>query len=208
MAKKNGTSKTGSGRREFGPVPPGPPGYADPAEDWADPNTPEYGEWGGPALPPEWQPPAEASGQGNGFGGSGGYSGPEETPAALPYNPDTDPVYAAYIAQLDLSQQQRQAETARRKEYLMADQDRMIEETGRAGEQTREGISGNYESRGLFNSGGRLRDISRQQGNQNSRENQIRTNAQRGASDLEVELANNLAQAQLKRQSARLGIFS
>lgn len=135
------------------------------------------------------------------------YNGPGSSEAAAPYNPDTDPVYQAYIASLDLSMAQRQADTTRRKEYLQADQNRLIDETGQAGEISREGISGNYESRGLFNSGGRLRDIARQQANQNSRENNIREGTTRQTSDLEIQLANALAQSQLSRQNARLGVF-
>lgn len=139
--------------------------------------------------------------------GSGDYTGGGGGGGALPYDYTTDPVYAAYVAQLDLDQAQRQAETARRREYLMADQTRMLDETAREGEQGREGISGAYESRGLFNSGARLRDISRQQANQASREGNIREGVTRGVSDLETTLANYLAQSQLKRQQAQLGVF-
>lgn len=137
-----------------------------------------------------------------GGGGSGGGSG-----GGAVYDYTTDPTYAAYVAALDLDQAQRQATTSRQRDYLMSDQTRLLDQTAQQGEQSREGISGGYESRGLFNSGGRLRDISRQQSNQASREGSIRENATRGVAELEAQMANYLAQAQLKRQSAQLGSF-
>lgn len=124
------------------------------------------------------------------------------------YDYTQDPVYSAYIAQLDLDQAQRQQDTARRREYLMADQTKLLDQTAQSGEQQREGISGGFESRGLFNSGGRLRDISRQQANQATREGSIRESTGRGIAEMEAQLANSLAQAQLKRQNAQMGQYS
>lgn len=155
----------------------------------------EVNQLGDYAPAPE-EPPAPIDTGGGGGGGS----------AAYDYT--TDPVYAAYVAALDLDQTQRQQDTARRRDYLMADQTRLLDQTGQQGEQTRETISGAAESRGLFNSGARLRDLARQRSNQASREGQIREGTTRQSAELESQLAQYLAQQQLQRQRAQLGQFS
>lgn len=132
------------------------------------------------------------------YGGGGGGGG---------YNYASDPVYQAYIANLDLDLAQRQSDTERRRAQLLGQQDQALYDSAKSGEQSRENISGNYESRGLFNSGGRLRDISRQQADQGTREGRIRQGTATGISDLEYALAQAQAQGQLRRQQASLGIF-
>lgn len=134
-------------------------------------------------------------------------NGPSAPGGSAAYDPTTDPVYAAYIANLDLSLAQQQGDTERRRAALLGQQDKSLYDTAQAGEMSREGISGGYESRGLFNSGGRLRDISRQQANQGTQESRIRQSTSTGIGDLEYALAQAQAQTQLKKQNASQGIF-
>lgn len=124
------------------------------------------------------------------------------------YNPLTDPTYAAYIANLDVEQAQRQQDVAQRRAYLQADQDLLLADTAREGDLQRQNIAGNYEDRGLFLSGARQGDQARSQANQLAREGRIRSDTARGIGDLESALAQYLAQQQLRRQQAALGIFS
>ncbi len=136
----------------------------------------------------------------SGSGGGGGGGGV--------YDPSTDPVYAAYIANLDLNLAQQQQNTERGRAQLLAQQDQGLYDTGQAGDLSRQNISGNYESRGLFNSGGRLRDISQQEAQQGTRESRIRQGTTTGISDLENALAQAQAHTQLLKQNAAQGVFS
>ncbi len=168
-----------------GPAPTGYPG--------ADPYVP--GQYT-PSQIPDQTDAAPVDNSGGGSGGGGGT-----------YDPTTDPTYAAYIANLDLQLAQQQSNTERQRQALLGQQDQNLYDSGVAGDQSRQNISGNYESRGLFNSGGRLRDISQQQADQGVREGRIRQGTTTGISDLENALAQAQAHTQLLKQNASLGVF-
>lgn len=133
------------------------------------------------------------------YGGGGGGGGA--------YDPTSDPTYQAYIANLDLQLAQQQSNTERQRAALLGQQDNSLQDSATAGNLSRDNISGNYESRGLFNSGGRLRDISQQQADQGVRESRIRQGTSTGISDLENALAQAQAHAQLLKQSASQGVY-
>lgn len=138
----------------------------------------------------------DTTGGGGGGGGSGGG-----------YDPSSDPTYQAYIANLDLTQQQQQADTARKIGDLQAAQTMNLGNIATAGQASQRNINGGYEGRGLYNSGARLNDLSIQSANQASQENQVKQGTATGISDLEAALANAVAQMSLKRQSAGQGVF-
>ncbi len=137
----------------------------------------------------------------------GSYSGGSSGGGGAAYDPTTDPTYQAYISNLDLQLAQQQQNTERQRAQLLGNQDQQLYDTAQAGDQSRTGISGNYESRGLFNSGGRLRDIAQQQADQGTRESRIRQGTATGISDLENALAQAQAHATLLKQGASQGVF-
>ncbi|MEX0666461.1 MAG: hypothetical protein WD598_17035 [Acidimicrobiia bacterium] len=143
--------------------------------------------------------PAPTYSGGGGSGGGGGTGGA--------YDYSTDATYQAYVRALDLDEAQRRAETTQRRAYINADRDRMLGETALAGTQQREDIGGAFEDRGLYLSGGRLRDQARSSANQLMREGRLRSDAAQGLSSLDAELARAIARIQLQRQAAQYGVF-
>jgi len=99
---------------------------------------------------------AEPSGSGSGYA-TAAYAAP------APYNVNEDPSYLAFIAALD--QAQTQAGSVR--QQALADADTQLTtykpRIAEAGVESRRGISGLHEMRGMFRSGARLRDIGLQQ---------------------------------------------
>lgn len=123
------------------------------------------------------------------------------------YNFASDPTYQAYVQSLDLQQAQAQAETQQRRSYLEANRDWNLGESQRQGAIQQQDIGNQYEGRGLYLSGANQRDQGRAQANQLSREGRITSDTGQQIGDLETTLAQALAQIQLKKQMATLGVF-
>lgn len=141
--------------------------------------------------------PAPTSGGDSGGSSSGGSDFTAYTAPAPRL--DEDPGWLEYSRQTDLSVARANADLARRRGLIESDRDRVLGELEPQGEQQREGIMGNFASRGLFHSGALERDVARQRAAQAQRAGSIQAGAAGQIGDIESDVAARIADLNAQR---------
>ena len=103
-----------------------------------------------------------SSGGGGGYSGGGGGGGVGAPAPLPPASLGESPAWLAFQRQLDLEANQAQTATQDRIDVLNRGLARDIPDIQKAGEFTREGISGNFEARGVYRSGAHEQGLARQ----------------------------------------------
>jgi hypothetical protein len=128
--------------------------------------------------------------------------GPGEAaaPPRPPYDVNQDPSYLAFIAALD--QQGTQAGAQRLARLSDADTQRTVYQPriAEAGVEQRRRIGGSYETRGMFRSGARLRDVALQQRGEAQQQSDLERGVARSKTD--AQLAYDQALADIARERA------
>lgn len=129
-------------------------------------------------------------------GGGGGYAPP---PA---YDPNSDPSYLALLAQLGLEEQRIRNQATESVTRAKTDAAIAAPRIQEQGVETRRGINNNWEGRGLYRSGARLRDLAIQERGQTQRLADLERGTANRISGIGSELASGLAELAQKRTEA------
>lgn len=148
-------------------------------------------------------------------GGGGGYSAPSHGGGYSPYLPPVapsapaptladSPTYQAFLRSLGLEESQSRTSTQDRVDALNRELNRSIPEIQQAGDYTRQGISGNLESRGLFRSGELEQALARQRGAEGQQISTMQGSTADQVGILQNDLARRIADIERRRSDATL----
>jgi hypothetical protein len=174
-------------------VPMPPP--ADAGWDWSfltDPSNPYLQAQQAPVY-------ADDGGGGGGYADGGGGGGAPAVPA---YDPATDPAFQALLAQLNLKETMLRQQSQQKLDELGKQSRIAVPRIQEQGIEQRRGINYGHESRGLYRSGARLRDLSLQQRGETQKIGDVYDRLTSGAASIDrglqsgiLDLANQRAQA-------------
>lgn len=103
---------------------------------------------------------------------------------------------------------QAKSDLKRRRAIINAERDRLLANLVPWGEQSREGIMGGFETRGLYGSGGMERDVARQRADEARRAAGFRSSAASQLSDAEAEVKSRIAAVNRARAIARADLVA
>lgn len=147
---------------------------------------------------------AAPSGGGGYAGGGGGYGGGDGfSPYATP-NIGQDPAYLAFLRSIGIEKAELNQSAEDRIGVINREITRRLSDILRGGEYAREGISGNYESRGVYRSGKHEQSLARQRADEGAQAASLQGAGADQVFLIRQELARRLAAAE--RQGAEAGL--
>jgi hypothetical protein len=152
----------------------------------------------GQAPPPE-EPTYYDDGGGYAADDGGGYGGPAPLPS---YDPNTDPSYLNLMSQLGLAESQSRVRAGEAITRAKLEGAIAAPRIGEQGVETRRGINNNWEGRGLFRSGARLRDLAIQQRGETQRLGDLERGTANRVAGINTELDDQISQLAQKRAEA------
>lgn len=130
---------------------------------------------------------------------------PPPVPSGPPPTLADSPTYQAFLRSLGLEESQANTSTQDRIDALRRDFNRNWAEIGQAGDYTRQGISGNLESRGLYQSGELEQALAHQRAAEDQQVSNLRGSADDQINLLGNDLARRIADINLRKANATLG---